>query len=126
MDIRVKMLTGFMQMVNCSVFWAAAEGGKWIKASQGKLPDKLCQEDTTLADCLAACQYPLISAPAHIVAAVRERLPNAVSVSPGHIRTAIRKNAAFQSAMKAGPLEQRLKASLLVQAADLHEMAALS
>lgn len=98
-------------MANSSVFRTAAEGGKWIRMSQGKLPDRLCREDKALADSLAGCQYPIISAPDHIVAAAQQRLPNAATVTPGHIRTAIRKSPAFQQALQAGPQEERLQAS---------------
>ena len=96
-----------------AVFWTKSEGGKWMKASQGKLPDKLCQEDKALADCLASCGFALIDAPPHIVTAASDRISQAASVTPGHIRTAVRKTKTFQEALKTGTLQERLKVSLL-------------
>lgn len=98
-----------LQMAGFTVFWTTADGGKWIKLSQGKLPDQKCQDDKALADCLATCGYPVIEAPPHIVAAAKERMPNAGTISPAHIRTAIRKNQGFQEGLRAGSLEQRLE-----------------
>lgn len=98
-------------MASYAVFWTKAEGGKWIKGSQGKLPDKLCQEDKALADCLAGCDFPLIDAPPHIVAAAEQRISQASCVTPGHIRSAIHKKNTFQQALKIGSLEDQLKVS---------------
>ena len=94
-------------MVDRAVFWTDADGGKWIKGSQGKLPDKLCLDDKQLASCLTGCSYPLIDCPAEIVHAAETRLPNASTISPGRIRTAIRKNVGFQQGLKAGSQAQQ-------------------
>ena len=98
-----------LQIGSYAVFWTKSEGGKWIKASQGKLPDKLCQGDKALADCLAGCGFALVDAPPHIVAAAEQRVNHAASITPGHIRTAVRKSKAFQQALKTGALQERLK-----------------
>ena len=100
-------------MSSFAVFWTKADGGKWIKSSEGKLPDKLCQKDKALAECLTDCNFPLIDAPSHIVAAAEQRISEAGCITPSRIRTAIRKPAGLRLALKTGSLDARLKASSL-------------
>ena len=102
-----------LQLANFAVFWTKANGGKWIKLSQGKLPDQKCQDNRGLADCLASCGYVINDAPAHIVAAAKERIPAAGTVTPAHIRTAIRKTSLFQQGLKSGSIEQRLQVKVI-------------
>jgi len=77
--------------------------------AQARLPDHLCQENKDLSTCLAECGMAIVDAPRDIVAAVTEKCPTAKSVTPGRIRTAIRKTTGFQEALKNKPLEARKK-----------------
>jgi len=74
---------------------------------QAWLPDAPCQQSRELADCLAACNVAVVDAPERIVAAVLEKCPGAKTVTPGRIRTAIRKTKGFQEALEGKPLEAR-------------------
>lgn len=74
---------------------------------------KLAMTGTELCCVAFALYLKMPFSLAEIIKACQEKLPNAATITPGHIRTAIRKNAAFQQGLKSGTLEQRLQARSL-------------
>ena len=65
------------------------------------------QQNKELAACLADCGVAVVDAPEAIVSAVLEECPGAKTVTPGRIRTAIRRTKGFQETLKDMALEAR-------------------